>query len=103
MKTLNTQELLKHYKIDVEFIDLENTFELEDLFFKRKEIVKRFNSLTLDEIVEFFKLEKELTKYLPEIKRRYKLFYEKVIKPTNYELQEKLRFIKEKIPSTISV
>jgi len=103
MKTLNTQEFLKHYKIDVEFIDLEDTFELEDLFFKRREIVKRFNSLTLDEIVEFFKLEKELANYLPEIKRRYKLFYDKVIKPTNYELQEKLKFIKEKIPSTISV
>ena len=34
MKTLNIQDLLKHYKIDVEHIDLDDTFELEDIKFR---------------------------------------------------------------------
>ena len=97
MKTLNIQDLLKHYKIDVEHIDLDDTFELEDMFHTRSEIVKRFNSLNLDEVKEFLKAEKNLSKYLPEIKNRYKTFYEKKVEPVNKELRNKLKILKEHI------
>ena len=74
---LDTQELLRRYKIDVEFINLEDTFDLENMFYKRQELIKRFNTLTLEELSEFLKLEKEITKHIPDIKRRYNLFYKK--------------------------
>jgi len=60
------------------------------MFYKRQELIKRFNTLTLDEIQEFLKLEKEITKHIPEIKERYTLFYEKVIEPATKELQGKI-------------
>ena len=97
MRIINIQDLLKHYKIDVEYIDLDDTFELEDMFHTRNEIVKNFNKLSLDEVKEFLKTEKELSKYLPEIKDRYKTFYEKKIEPVNKELRNKLKILKEHI------
>ncbi|MBK3332343.1 hypothetical protein GWK41_04585 [Persephonella atlantica] len=97
MKILNIQDLLKHYKIDVEHIDLDDTFELEDMFHTRKEIIKNFDKLHLDEVKEFLKVEKELSKYLPEIKNRYKTFYEKKVEPVNKELRNKLKTLKEHI------
>ncbi len=97
MKTLSTRNLLKHYKIDVEHIDLDDTFELEDMFHTRSEIIKRLGALSLDEVKEFLKAEKELSKYLPEIKNRYKTFYEKKVEPVNKELRNKLRILKEYI------
>ena len=97
MKILDIQDLLKHYKIDVEHIDLDDTFELEDMFHTRNEIVKNFNKLSLDEVKEFLKAEKELSKYLPEIKNRYRTFYEKKVEPVNKELQNKLKILKEHI------
>jgi len=97
VKTLNIQDLLKHYKIDVEHIDLDDTFELEDMFHTRNEIVKKFNSLSLDEVKEFLKAEQELSKYLPEIKNRYKTFYEEKVEPVNKELRNKLKILKEHI------
>ena len=45
LETKNIQDLLKHYKIDVENIDLEDTFELEDMFHTRSEIVKMLETL----------------------------------------------------------
>jgi len=56
---LNTQELLRRYKIDVEHINLEDTFDLENMFHKRQELIKRFDTLTLEELSEFLKLEKK--------------------------------------------
>jgi biotin-(acetyl-CoA carboxylase) ligase len=97
VKTLNIQDLLKHYKIDVKHIDLDDTFELEDMFHTRKEIVKKFNKLSLDEVKEFLKAEQELSKYLPEIKKRYKTFYEKKVEPVSEELKDKLKILKEYI------
>lgn len=95
MKTLNIQDLLRHYKIDVEHIDLDDAFELEDMFHTRSEIVKRLDTLSLDDVKEFLKVEKELHKYLPEIKKRYKLFYTKRVEPVNEELKNKLKILKE--------
>ena len=43
---LDTQELLRRYKIDVEHINLEGTFELVNVFYKRQELIKRFDTLT---------------------------------------------------------
>ena len=34
--SLDTQNLLRRYKIDVEYINLEDTFELENVFYKRQ-------------------------------------------------------------------
>ena len=99
MRILNIQDLLKHYKIDVEYIDLDDTFELEDMFHTRNEIIKNIDKLTLDEIKEFLKAEKRLSKYLPEIKIRYKTFYEKKVEPVNKELRNKLKILKEYISS----
>ena len=33
---LDTQNLLRRYRIDVEYINLEDTFELENMFYKRQ-------------------------------------------------------------------
>ncbi len=74
---LDTQELLRRYKIDIEHINLEDTFDLENMFYKRKELIKRFNTLTLKELSEFLKLEKEIAKHIPEIKKRYCFFTKK--------------------------
>ncbi len=92
---LDTQELLRRYKIDVEYINLEDTFDLENVFYKRQELIKRFNTLTLKELSEFLKLEKEITKHIPGIKKRYSFFYEKVIEPVTKELQGKIEYFKE--------
>ncbi|SMP23627.1 hypothetical protein SAMN06264868_1303 [Venenivibrio stagnispumantis] len=97
MKTLNMQDLLKQYKIDVEYIDLDDTFELEDMFHTRSEIVKNLDKLSLDEVKEFLKAEKELSKYLSEIKNRYKTFYKKNVEPINKELRNRLKILKEHI------
>lgn len=97
METLNIQNLLKYYKIDVEHIDLDDTFELEDMFHTRNEIVKKFNSLSLDEVKEFLKVEQELSKYFPEIKIDIKLFMKKKVEPVNKELRNKLKILKEHI------
>ncbi len=74
---LDTQELLRRYKIDVEHINLEDTFDLENTFYKRQELIKRFNTLTLKELSEFLKLEKEIAKHIPEIKKKYCPFLRK--------------------------
>ena len=74
---LDTQELLRRYKIDVEFINLEDTFDLENMFYKRQELIKSFDTLTLEELSEFLKLEKEITKHIPEIKRDTDFFTKK--------------------------
>ncbi len=97
MKTLSTGDLLKHYRIDVEHIDLDDTFELEDMLHTRSEIVKRLNMLNLEEIKEFLKAEKEFSKYLPEIKKRYKNLYLKKVKPVSEELNRELKVLKEYI------
>ncbi|WP_456383769.1 hypothetical protein [Persephonella sp.] len=103
MKTINTQDLLRFYRIDVEHIDLDDTFELEDLFFKRKALIERFNTLTVEEVIEFFRLEKQLQKFIPQVKKRYPRFYEKVIKPTTDELYKKLETFKSSMPQTVRV
>ena len=99
---LDTQELLRRYKIDVEYINLEDTFDLENVFYKRQELIKRFNTLTLKELSEFLKLEKEITKHIPEIKKRYSFFYEKVIEPATKELQGKIEYFREILFSAIN-
>ena len=97
LETKNIQDLLKHYKIDVENIDLEDTFELEDMFHTRSEIVKMLETLNFYEIKEFLEAESILYKYLPEIKRRYKIFYERKVEPINKEIKNKLKSLKEYI------
>ncbi|NPA16790.1 hypothetical protein [Persephonella sp.] len=103
MKTLSTGSLLKQYRIDVECIDIDDTFELEDMFHTRKEIVKRLDSLSLDEVKEFLKIEKELGKYIPEIKKRYGKFYDKKVEPVNRELKRKLSSLKEYLNYTLNL
>jgi len=97
---LDTQELLRRYKIDVEYINLEDIFDLENVFYKRQELIKRL--LTLEELSLFLKLEKEIAKYIPEIKKRYRLFYEKVIEPATKELQGKIEYFREILSSAIN-
>ena len=60
-------------------------------------ILLNLKILSLDEVKEFLKSEKELSKYLPEIKNRYKTFYEKKVEPVNKELRNKLKILKEHI------
>jgi len=65
------------------------------MFHTRQEIVKRLDTLSLDDIKEFLKIEKELHKYLPQIKERYTTFYEKKVEPVNEEIRNKLKAVKE--------
>ncbi len=93
MRTLNMQDLLKQYKIDVEFIEdfLDNDpIEIQEAFYKRAEILKHFNDLTLKELKEFLNAEKVLEKHLSQIKQKYPLLYEKTIEPQNELLKTKL-------------
>jgi len=94
MKTLDMQELLKQYKIDVEFIEefLDNDdVEIEELFYRRGEILKNFDDLTWKQLKEFLNSEKTLDRFLNEIRKRYPRLYEKVVEPQNKQL--KLRLI----------
>ena len=93
MKTLNMQELLKQYKIDVEFIEefLDNDpVEIQEAFYIREEILKNFDNLTWKELKEFLNTEKILEKYLNKIKQKYPILYEKIIEPQNELLKTKL-------------
>ena len=47
MKTLNIQDLLEHYKVNVKYISLDDILELEDMFHTREEIIKRLYTLNL--------------------------------------------------------
>ncbi len=58
--------------------------------YKRKEILKHFYELNWKEVKEFLKIEKLLDKYLPTIKEKYPLLYEKIIEPDNRLLKNKL-------------
>ncbi len=93
MKTLNIQELLKQYKIDVKFIEdfLDNDpVEIQETFYRREEILKHFDDLTLKELKEFLNIEKLLEKYLIQIKNKYPLLYKKIVEPQNELLKTKL-------------
>ncbi len=93
MKTLNMQELLKQYKIDVEFIEefLDNDpVEIQEAFYIREEILKNFDNLTWKGLKEFLNTEKILEKYLNKIKQKYPILYEKIIEPQNELLKTKL-------------
>jgi len=87
------QDLLRQYKIDVknvkDFID-NDPVEIQELFYRRNEILKNFDNLTWKEIKEFLSIEKELSKYLKKIKQKYPLLYEKIIGPQNEDLKTKL-------------
>lgn len=90
---MNIQDLLEQYKIDVkyvkDFID-NDPVEIQELFYRRNEILKNFDNLTWKEIKEFLSIEKELSKYLKEIKQKYPLLYEKIVEPQNEDLKTKL-------------
>ena len=93
MKTLSMQELLKQYKIDVEFIEEflgNDPVEIQEAFYIRKEILKNFDNLTWKELKEFLNTEKILEKYLNKIKQKYPILYEKIIEPQNELLKTKL-------------
>ncbi len=93
MRTLDMQELLKQYKIDVEFIKdfIDNDdVEIEELFYRRGEILKHFDELTWKQVKEFLNNEKILDKFLYQIKEKYPLLYEKVIEPQNKLLKTRL-------------
>ncbi|GAB6073255.1 hypothetical protein JCM14244_16320 [Venenivibrio stagnispumantis] len=87
------QDLLGQYKIDVkyvkDFID-NDPVEIQELFYRRDEILKNFDNLTWKEIKEFLSIEKELSKYLKKIKQKYPLLYEKIVEPQNEYLKTKL-------------
>ncbi|MCW4574014.1 hypothetical protein OOJ74_08385 [Venenivibrio stagnispumantis] len=90
---MNMQDLLGQYKIDVkyvkDFID-NDPVEIQELFYRRDEILKNFDNLTWKEIKEFLSIEKELSKYLKKIKQKYPLLYEKIVEPQNEYLKTKL-------------
>ena len=88
METLSIQDLLKRYKIDVELLNLEDTFDLENMAYKRKDILEKFNELTEEEKKEFLEIDKEFQRYVPEIKKLYPRLYELVIKPVNNKLEK---------------
>ncbi len=88
MKTLNIQDLLKRYKIDVELLNLEDTFDLENMAYKRKYILERFDTLTEEEKNEFFRVDEKFQKHIPEIKKLYPKLYELVIEPTDKKLKK---------------
>jgi len=93
MKTQNMENLLEQYKVDVDFLkDFigNDTVELQEIFYKRKEILENFEELTIKQLKTFLKTEKKLGKYLPEIKEKYPYLYEKIIQPENEILREKL-------------
>ena len=88
MKTLSIQDLLKRYKIDVELFNLEDTFDLENMAYKRRNILEKFSELTEEEKKEFLEIDKEFQKYIPEIKELYPRLYELVIEPVNKKLEK---------------
>ncbi|HHG74094.1 MAG TPA: hypothetical protein ENK22_03545 [Persephonella sp.] len=93
MKTTNMQNLLEQYKIDVKYIKdfIDNDpVEIQEVFYKRDKLLKNFNNLTLKEIKEFLIVEKELSKYMKEIKKKYPFLYEKFVEPQNENLKTKL-------------
>lgn len=89
MKTLNIQELLRRYKIDVDLFDIEDTFDVEDMAYKRKEILDKFDSLTQRQKKEFLDIDKKFMEYIPKIKEKYPRLYDLVIKSVNEDLKEK--------------
>ena len=93
MKTIDMQELLRQYKIDVEFVkDFigNDDVEIEELFYRRGEILKHFDELTWKQLKEFLNSEKILDKFLNQIKENYPLLYEKIVEPQNKLLKTKL-------------
>ncbi len=93
MKTTNMQNLLEQYRIDVKYIKdfIDNDpVEIQEVFHKRDKLLKNFNNLTLKEIKEFLIVEKELSKYMKEIKKKYPFLYEKFVEPQNENLKTKL-------------
>ncbi|WP_456463936.1 hypothetical protein [Persephonella sp.] len=87
------QNLLEQYKIDVKYIKdfIDNDpVEIQEVFYKRDKLLKNFNNLTLKEIKEFLIVEKELSKYMKEIKKKYPILYEKFVEPQNENLKTKL-------------
>ncbi|WP_457623973.1 hypothetical protein [Persephonella sp.] len=93
MRTIDIQDLLRRYRIDVEFIGdfLDNDpVEIQEAFYKRDEILQEFDRLTWKELKEFLSIEKELEKILPEIRRKYPEFYQKIIYPQNEIIKTKL-------------
>ncbi len=93
MRTMNMQNLLKQYKIDVKYIKdfIDNDpVEIQEVFYRRGEILKNFDNLTWKEVKEFLSIEKELSKYIKKIRQKYPLLYEKIVEPQNEDLKTKL-------------
>ena len=88
MKTPTLHDLLERYKIDVELFNIEDTFDIENMAYKRKEIINRFNELTKKEKMEFLMIDSKFNTHVPEIKKRYPKLYELVIKPANEEKKQ---------------
>ena len=87
------QNLLEQYKIDVKYIKdfIDNDpVEIQEVFYRRDEILRNFDNLTWKEIKEFLSIEKELSKYLKRIREKYPLLYEKIVEPQNEDLKTKL-------------
>jgi len=90
---MNMQDLLEQYKIDVKYIKdfIDNDpVEIQEVFYRRDEILRNFDNLTWKEIKEFLSIEKELSKYLKRIRQKYPLLYEKIVEPQNEDLKTKL-------------
>ena len=90
---MNMQDLLEQYKIDVKYIKdfIDNDpVEIQEVFYRRDEILKNFDNLSWKEVKEFLRIEKELSKYLNEIKQKYPLLYERIVEPQNEDLKTKL-------------
>ncbi len=93
MRTINMQNLLEKYKIDVEYIkDFigNDSVEIQETFYERGILLDNFDNMTLKEIKEFLAIEKELSEHLHSIKMNYPLLYEKIIEPQNEKLKTKL-------------
>jgi len=93
MRIINMQDLLEQYKIDVKYIKdfIDNDpVEIQEVFYRRDEILRNFDNLTWKEIKEFLSIEKELSKYLKRIREKYPLLYEKIVEPQNEDLKTKL-------------
>ncbi len=93
MKIMNMQDLLEQYKIDVKYIKdfMDNDpVEIQEVFYRRGEILKNFDNLTWKEIKEFLSVEKKLSKYLKRIREKYPYLYEKIIESQNEDLKIKL-------------
>ncbi|NPA58518.1 MAG: hypothetical protein GXN94_04395 [Aquificae bacterium] len=82
------QTLLERYRIDVELFHIEDTFDIENMAYKRKEIIENFTRLSEKEKKEFFRIDSVFKKYIPQIKKTYPQLYELVIKPANSKIEK---------------